>query len=61
LWHSETGAAVRSYIKDRGLSEEIAKKWQLGYAIDAWDGLTGRAAHKADAAKHLVQAGLAVH
>jgi DNA primase len=52
---------VRSYIKDRGLSEEIAKKWQLGYAIDAWDGLTGRAAHKADAAKHLVQAGLAVH
>ncbi|MHC4772098.1 MAG: DNA primase [Planctomycetota bacterium] len=60
LWHSETGAAVRSYIKDRGLSEEIAKKWQLGYAIDAWDGLTGRAAHKADAAKHLVQAGLAV-
>lgn len=60
LWHPQTGAAVRDYIKERGVSEEIARKWQLGFAVDAWDGLTGKVAHKADAAKHLVQAGLAV-
>jgi len=60
LWHPETGASVRDYIKKRGLTEELARKWQLGFAADAWDNLTGKAAHKADAAKYLIQAGLAV-
>ncbi len=60
LWHPETGAAARKYITDRGLSEELARKWQLGLAVDAWDNLTGKAAHKTDAAKYLAQAGLAV-
>lgn len=60
LWHPETGAAVRKYIKDRGISEELARKWQLGFAADAWDDLTGKAAHKTDAAKYMIQAGLAV-
>jgi len=60
LWHPERGADVRKYINDRGLSEDIARKWQLGFAVDAWDNLTGKAAHKTDAAKYLTQAGLAV-
>ena len=60
LWRPETGAAVRKYITNRGLSEELARKWQLGFAVDAWDDLTGKAAHKTDAAKYLTQAGLAV-
>jgi DNA primase len=60
LWHSEKGAEVRKYIKDRGLSEELTRKWQLGFAADAWDDLTGKAAHKTDAAKYMIQAGLAV-
>jgi len=60
LWHPKTGDAVRKYITDRGISEELARKWQLGFALDAWDDLTGKVAHKANAAKDLVQAGLAV-
>jgi len=60
LWHPETGAAVRKYITDRGLSEDLARKWQLGFAADTWDDLTSKAAHKNDAAKYLTQAGLAV-
>ena len=60
LWHPETGAAARKYVNDRGMSEEIARKWQLGFAVDAWDDLTGKAAHKPDAAKYMIQAGLAV-
>jgi DNA primase len=60
LWHPETGAVVRNYIKERGISEELARKWQLGFAVDAWDDLTGKAAHRKDAAQSLTQAGLAV-
>ena len=60
LWHPEKGVAVRKYINDRGISEELARKWQLGFAVDAWDDLTGKVSHKANAAKDLVQAGLAV-
>ena len=60
LCDSQTGAAVRDYLKERGISEETARKWQLGFALDSWDGLTGKAAHKKDAANHLIQAGLAV-
>lgn len=60
LWHPEKGVAVRKYINDRGISEELARKWQLGFAVDAWDDLTGKATHKKDAARSLIQAGLAV-
>jgi DNA primase len=60
LWHPETGVAVRKYISDRGISEELARKWQLGFALDAWDDLAGKAAHRKDAAQSLIQAGLAV-
>ncbi|MFZ9032823.1 MAG: DNA primase [Anaerohalosphaeraceae bacterium] len=60
LWHPEAGDAVRKYITDRGISEELARKWKLGFALDAWDDLTGKIAHRKDAAQSLIQAGLAV-
>ena len=31
---------ITSYLKDRGLSDESIEKFQLGYALDQWDGLT---------------------
>jgi DNA primase len=34
--------------------------WKLGFALDAWDDLTGKIAHRKDAAQSLIQAGLAV-
>ncbi|MHC5018382.1 MAG: CHC2 zinc finger domain-containing protein [Planctomycetota bacterium] len=34
LWHPEAGDAVRKYITDRGISEELARKWKLG--MEAW-------------------------
>jgi DNA primase len=28
---------AREYLKERGITAEIAKRWQLGYAPDGWD------------------------
>jgi DNA primase len=33
----EVGAPARKYLKQRGITAEIAKHWQLGYAPDEWD------------------------
>jgi DNA primase len=33
----EVGDAARKYLRDRGITAEIAKRWQLGYAPNEWD------------------------
>jgi DNA primase len=33
----EVGAPARKYLKQRGITAEIAKHWRLGYAPDEWD------------------------
>ena len=60
LWDEPKGAAARDYLRRRQITEESARKWQLGLAIDAWDDLVGKASAKRDASKSLVAAGLAV-
>jgi DNA primase len=37
LIKSEVGEFARRYLKRRGITGEIAKRWQLGYAPDEWD------------------------
>src|ERR1700684_3396633 len=37
LWGSDEAAGARSYLAERGLSEEILKKFRVGYAPSAWD------------------------
>ena len=39
LVKSPAGAQAREYLKLRGITSEIAKSWQLGYAPDSWDAL----------------------
>lgn len=39
LNESDAGAAAREYIRSRGIKEETAKLFRLGYAPDSWDGL----------------------
>ncbi|WP_417666793.1 DNA primase [Pseudidiomarina sp.] len=39
LRRHENSTAVIDYLKGRGLSGEIVKQFQIGYAPDAWDGL----------------------
>src|SRR5205814_10350816 len=33
----QVGEPARQYLKQRGITAEIAKRWQLGYAPDEWD------------------------
>ena len=37
LIKSKVGESARRYLKRRGITGEIAKRWQLGYAPDEWD------------------------
>jgi DNA primase len=37
LIKKEVGEPARKYLKQRGITAEIAKHWQLGYAPDEWD------------------------
>ena len=37
LIKKEIGEPARKYLKQRGITAEIAKRWQLGYAPDEWD------------------------
>lgn len=60
LWNAETGKAAREYLAKRRISEEMARSWNLGLAIEAWDDLLSKATAKKVAAKYLVQGGLAV-
>ena len=60
LWDSQKGAAAREYLANRRLTEEMAKKWHLGLAVDAWDDLVSRARERKIADKYLIQGGLVV-
>jgi len=55
-----TPAAVhaRHYLKGRGLTQEVAVSWQLGYAPDAWDALTNFARSKGYSAEEITKSGL---
>ncbi len=39
LAHPTAGAAGRAYLAERGFTEEIAQRFQIGLAADAWDAL----------------------
>jgi DNA primase len=37
LWESEEAAKARAYLAERGLGEEVLRKFAVGYAPSAWD------------------------
>jgi DNA primase len=43
---SPAGAAAREYLKSRGFTDESIKRFRVGFALDAWDGLFTSAAKK---------------
>jgi DNA primase len=40
--HSPAGKKALEYLKNRGVSHEIAQKYELGFAPNSWDALRGR-------------------
>jgi DNA primase len=60
LWDSREAKAAREYLTaDRGLSEEVARGFRVGYAPSAWDRMMVGAQQSGFTPEELVAAGLA--
>lgn len=61
LWENNEGKAIGlSYFKERGLTESIIRKFELGYSTDKWDGLMKEALKDHFTEDQLEKAGLIV-
>jgi DNA primase len=60
LRQSKEGAQARDYVADRGISPETTERFQLGYALDAWEGLKSHLIGRGYTESELVEAGLLV-
>jgi DNA primase len=58
LTKREIGEPARKYLKQRGITGEIAKRWQLGYAPDEWDAFGSWARGQGYDTRELVTSGL---
>ena len=58
LIKSEVGESARRYLKRRGITGEIAKRWQLGYAPDEWDSFGNWARAQGFELRDLIASGL---
>jgi len=54
----EVGEPARQYLKQRGITAEVAKRWQLGYAPDEWDAFGSWARARGYDARDLITSGL---
>ncbi|NIJ55341.1 DNA primase [Dyadobacter arcticus] len=62
LEDSEEGQAVGlSYFRERGFTNEIRKKFELGYSLDTWDSFIREALEKGYSPEILEKAGLLIH
>src|SRR6266571_3579466 len=58
LTKREIGEPARKYLKQRGITREIGKRWQLGYAPDEWDAFCSWARGEGYDTRELVASGL---
>jgi DNA primase len=58
LIRKEFAEPARKYLKERGITAEIAKRWQLGYAPDEWDAFGSWARGRGYDAQTLITSGL---
>jgi len=57
---SSKGKKVVEYLKNRGISEESIKKWRIGWAPEAWRGLSDFLVKKGYKNEEIESAGLAI-
>jgi DNA primase len=60
LTHTPEGEKAQEYLKKRGIPEDLAEEFKLGYAMNTWDALTASFKAKGTSPSLLEQAGLAV-
>jgi DNA primase len=58
LLRTRAAEAARSYISERGLNIEIAKRWQIGYAPDSWTAVTDWGQQNGFSREELILGGL---
>jgi DNA primase len=54
----EAGEPARQYLKRRGITTQIAKRWQLGYAPEEWDAFGSWARGRGYDVRDLITSGL---
>jgi DNA primase len=54
----EVGEAARKYLAARGITREITKRWQLGYAPDEWNAFGSWAHERGYEVRDLIASGL---
>lgn len=58
LLKSPDAQRARDYLKGRGITAEVAKSWQLGYAPDSWDAAVEFLREKNFSMEEITQSGL---
>src|SRR5438094_9011268 len=58
LIKKELAAPARKYLKERAITADIAKRWQIGYAPDEWDAFGSWARDRGYDPRDLVASGL---
>jgi DNA primase len=60
LRQSEEGSSAREYLATRGINSETIERFQLGYALNTWEGLKSHLTSRGYTEADLVDAGLLV-
>ena len=60
LRQSNEGARAREYLANRGVTSETIERFQLGYALGAWDGLKSHLLGRGYPEDDLIEAGLLI-
>lgn len=60
LWEHPKGEIARAHLRERGITEDTAKAWRLGYAPNLWDSLCKSHALKGVDPRLVEEAGLGV-
>jgi DNA primase len=58
LLKSQDAAPARDYLKSRGITSQIAKSWQLGFAPPSWDALLTHLRQRKFSSEEITQSGL---
>src|SRR5205085_3551740 len=57
---SKSAAAIRGYLKDRGVTKETRQTFQLGFAPESWDALSTHLRQKGATQEQIERSGLVV-
>lgn len=61
LWNTDEGKSIAlSYFRNRGFTDAIIEKFQLGYSPEKWDDLTASALNQGYKLEYLTRSGLTV-